>query len=106
MTRLRHSLTGPNWIHSRKNTEATVAHDGSDTPSRVWFPTDNLVIRAGNKIFRVSGAILAARSSVFSDKIAFPQPASGYIEQIDGCPVWSTMGEEEDEEDEDEDDDE
>jgi hypothetical protein len=70
--------------------EATVAHNGSDTPSRVddlWFPTDNLVIQAGNKIFRVSGAILAARSSVFSDMIAFPQPASGYIEQIDGCPV-------------------
>jgi hypothetical protein len=70
--------------------EATVAHNGSDTPSRVddlWFPTDNLVIRAGNKIFRVSGAILAARSTVFRDMIAFPQPANGYIEQIDGCPV-------------------
>ncbi|KAJ7112977.1 hypothetical protein C8R44DRAFT_984838 [Mycena epipterygia] len=62
----------------------------SETPTRVddlWFATDMIVIRAVNKIFRVSGAILAARSTVFRDMITFPQPTSGDTEEIDGCPV-------------------
>ncbi|KAJ6589288.1 hypothetical protein B0H19DRAFT_886340, partial [Mycena capillaripes] len=44
-------------------------------------------IQAENRIFRVSGGILAARSTVFSDIIGLPQPQSGDTEQIDGCPV-------------------
>ncbi|KAJ7479831.1 hypothetical protein FB451DRAFT_1031830 [Mycena latifolia] len=60
-------------------------------PTRVddlWFPKDStIVIRAENKIFLVSGAILAARSTVFRDMLAFPQPTSGNTEQIDGSPV-------------------
>lgn len=62
----------------------------SETPTRVddlWFAADMIVIRAETKIFRVSGAILAARSTVFKDMIAFPQPTSGDREEIDGYPV-------------------
>ncbi|KAJ7112981.1 hypothetical protein C8R44DRAFT_631545 [Mycena epipterygia] len=58
-------------------------------PTRVddlWFAQGMIIIRAENKIFRVSGAVLAARSTVFGDMIAFPQPA-GDTEQIDGSPV-------------------
>ncbi|KAJ7780864.1 hypothetical protein DFH07DRAFT_910354 [Mycena maculata] len=60
------------------------------TPTKVddlWFSTDVIVIRAEDKIFRVSGGVLAARSTVFQDMIAFPQPISSDTEQIDGSPV-------------------
>jgi hypothetical protein len=53
----------------------------------LWFPPDVIVIRAENKIFRVLGGILAARSTVFRDMIAFPQPANNETENIDGFPV-------------------
>ncbi|KAF8175525.1 hypothetical protein K438DRAFT_1847891 [Mycena galopus ATCC 62051] len=59
------------------------------TPEKVhdlWFTTDTIIIRAENKMFRVPGGILAARSSVFRDMFAFPQPQSGE-DQMDGCPV-------------------
>ncbi|KAJ7479823.1 hypothetical protein FB451DRAFT_1556640 [Mycena latifolia] len=62
----------------------------AETPTRVddlWFTKDIIVIRAENKIFQVSGGILAARSTVFRDMFAFPQPTRGDIEQIDGSPV-------------------
>ncbi|KAJ7655795.1 hypothetical protein DFH06DRAFT_992531 [Mycena polygramma] len=53
----------------------------------LWFPPDVIVIRAGNKMVRVSGGILAARSSVFRDMLALPQPGASDIENIDGFPV-------------------
>ncbi|KAJ7186553.1 hypothetical protein C8R46DRAFT_935640 [Mycena filopes] len=64
------------------------ATDDLESLTRVpdlWFPLDTLVIRAENKIFRVSQGVLAARSSVFSDMVGFPQ--AGNIDRIDGCPV-------------------
>ncbi|KAJ7901177.1 hypothetical protein B0H14DRAFT_3123697 [Mycena olivaceomarginata] len=64
------------------DSEALVKVDG------LWFTTDTIiVIRVENKIFRVSGGILAARSTVFNDMIAFPQPESGETETMDGSPV-------------------
>ncbi|KAJ7112971.1 hypothetical protein C8R44DRAFT_631359, partial [Mycena epipterygia] len=62
----------------------------SGTPVRVddlWFPKDTIVIRSENKIFQISRAVLAARSTVFRDMIAFPQPTTDDTEQIDGSPV-------------------
>lgn len=59
-------------------------------PERVddlWFSTDIIVIRAENKIFRVSGGVLTARSTVFRDMIALPQLTTCDTEQIDGFPV-------------------
>ncbi len=59
----------------------------SDTLVRVddlWFASDVIIIRTENKILRVSGGILAARSTVFRDMIAFPQPNSEETEKIDG----------------------
>ncbi|KAJ7147847.1 hypothetical protein C8R43DRAFT_1108194 [Mycena crocata] len=53
----------------------------------LWFPRDTIVIRAEDKLFQVSRAILAARSTVFSDMLAFPQPTGGDNEVIDGNPV-------------------
>jgi hypothetical protein len=62
----------------------------SDDDVRVddlWFSDDTLVIKAENRIFRVSKSILAARSSVFSDMVAFPQPVGDDVPVIDGRPV-------------------
>ncbi|KAJ6573171.1 hypothetical protein DFH09DRAFT_1152450 [Mycena vulgaris] len=53
----------------------------------LWFSNDTLVIRAEKKLFRVSRSLLAARSTVFQDMGAFPQPASDESELIDGSPV-------------------
>ncbi|KAF7361120.1 BTB domain-containing protein [Mycena sanguinolenta] len=53
----------------------------------LWFPTNIIVIRAENKIFRVLGGILEARSTVFRDMVAFPQPDDSEAERIDGFPV-------------------
>ncbi|KAF8202627.1 hypothetical protein K438DRAFT_1965118 [Mycena galopus ATCC 62051] len=51
----------------------------------LWFPDHGLVLQAGNRMFRVSGGILAARSSVFRDMLSIPQPDTQPL--IDGCPV-------------------
>ncbi|KAJ6500866.1 hypothetical protein C8R45DRAFT_1210563 [Mycena sanguinolenta] len=62
--------------------------DVDNTPLRVeelWFADSGLVVQAEQSLFRVSGAVLAARSSVFKDMLAFTQPPDA--ETIDGCPV-------------------
>ncbi|KAJ7119183.1 hypothetical protein C8R44DRAFT_878682 [Mycena epipterygia] len=62
--------------------------DVENTPTRVhdlWFPDSGLVFQAGNSLFRVYGAMLAARSPVFKDMLSFPQPPDS--ETLDGCPV-------------------
>ncbi|KAJ6456766.1 hypothetical protein C8R47DRAFT_996120, partial [Mycena vitilis] len=49
-----------------------------------------LSIRADNKIFKVTKSIVATRSSVFRDMVAFPQPGTPNDfggEKIDGCAV-------------------
>ncbi|KAJ7624295.1 hypothetical protein DFH06DRAFT_1230124 [Mycena polygramma] len=53
----------------------------------LWFSDDTLVLKAEQKIFRVTKSILAARSSVFRDMIAFPQSEDDESEIIDGSPV-------------------
>ncbi|KAJ7626167.1 hypothetical protein FB45DRAFT_1030469 [Roridomyces roridus] len=42
----------------------------------LWFSDGSLIIRAEDREFYVSGAVLAARSSVFSDMLSIPQAAS------------------------------
>ncbi|KAJ6568046.1 hypothetical protein DFH09DRAFT_918388, partial [Mycena vulgaris] len=51
------------------------------------FSNDTLVIRAEKKIFRVSKSVLAARSSVFRDTVAFPQSMGGDPAPLQGSPV-------------------
>ncbi|KAJ7642438.1 hypothetical protein DFH06DRAFT_1301687 [Mycena polygramma] len=66
----------------------------SDHVDGLWFPNDPVVVlRAGEKVFRVPKSILAARSSVFQAMFEFPQPAaadgdmSDVDEVMDGSPV-------------------
>ncbi|KAK7039896.1 hypothetical protein R3P38DRAFT_3391255 [Favolaschia claudopus] len=69
------------------------SHSGSPpgTLHRVpglYFPDDNLVLRAENHLYRVSKGVLAARSSVFRDMLSFPQQKGCEGEEtVDGCPV-------------------
>ncbi|KAF7337335.1 hypothetical protein MSAN_02259000 [Mycena sanguinolenta] len=51
----------------------------------LWFPDGTLVLRAETHLFRVFPGILAAKSGVFEDMLAFPQPQKG--ESYDGCPL-------------------
>ncbi|KAJ7486968.1 hypothetical protein FB451DRAFT_1127216 [Mycena latifolia] len=55
----------------------------------LYFADGSLVIQAEHRIFRVSGAVLAARSSVFQDMLSFPQPSDGpsAVENIEGIPI-------------------
>ncbi|KAJ7753325.1 hypothetical protein DFH07DRAFT_774091 [Mycena maculata] len=53
-----------------------------------WFSNETTaVLKAGTKEFRVPKSTLAARSAVFRDMIASPQPEDGETEVIDGSPV-------------------
>ncbi|KAJ6500872.1 hypothetical protein C8R45DRAFT_979395 [Mycena sanguinolenta] len=59
-----------------------------NTPTRVeelWFSDGSLVVQAEQSLFRVSAAVLAARSSVFNDMLGIAQPPD--TETIDGCPM-------------------
>ncbi|KAJ6567043.1 hypothetical protein B0H19DRAFT_717201 [Mycena capillaripes] len=51
----------------------------------LWFEDGNIVIEAGKSQYRVYQAFLAARSSVFQDMFAFPQPPDS--ELFEGCPL-------------------
>ncbi|KAJ7446325.1 hypothetical protein FB451DRAFT_1537771, partial [Mycena latifolia] len=53
----------------------------------LWFSNDTVVLRAEDRGFRVTKAILAARSSVFQAMFEFPQPTSDVDDTMDGSPV-------------------
>ncbi|KAJ7697454.1 hypothetical protein B0H17DRAFT_1197509 [Mycena rosella] len=53
----------------------------------LWFSNDTLVLKADEKVFRVSKSLLAMRSSVFRDMVAFPSPTIEDAEIIEGSPV-------------------
>lgn len=71
------------------NPRQSVATDlGFFRHNDLWFSNDTLVIKAEKKVFRVTQSILAARSSVFSGMVTFPQPSSGEAPTTaDGSPV-------------------
>ncbi|KAF7359028.1 BTB domain-containing protein [Mycena sanguinolenta] len=74
-----------------------VDETANNTPMRVeelWFADSGFVVQAGQSLFRVSGAVLAARSSVFKDMLAFTQPPDA--ETIDDCPVVKLLDSAED----------
>ncbi|KAJ7130383.1 hypothetical protein C8R44DRAFT_731912 [Mycena epipterygia] len=52
----------------------------------LWFKDASLVFQAEGSLFRVYSGILAARSSVFRDMLAFPQPEPSPSDVLDGCP--------------------
>ncbi|KAJ7155723.1 hypothetical protein C8R46DRAFT_1116311, partial [Mycena filopes] len=53
----------------------------------LWFPNADLILRAEDTIFRVLSDILGARSTVFREMTAFPQPAESEGDVTDGIPV-------------------
>ncbi|KAK7024852.1 BTB domain-containing protein [Favolaschia claudopus] len=56
--------------------------------SKLWFAPELVIIRAGDRVFRVFTGILKQKSSVFADMFTFPQPSSdSEAEMMDGVPV-------------------
>jgi hypothetical protein len=53
----------------------------------LWFEDGSLVIKAEEKLFRISKCLLAARSTVFKDMLSLPPIPDGEMELIDGTPV-------------------
>lgn len=53
----------------------------------LWFFDANLILRAENTLFRIHSSLLAARSPVFRDMVAFPQPSNAEGDIVDGNPV-------------------
>ncbi|KAJ7242952.1 hypothetical protein C8J57DRAFT_65079 [Mycena rebaudengoi] len=51
----------------------------------LWFQDATLIIQAEDRLFRVYPGILADKSPVFQDMLAFPQPEDG--DTLDGCPL-------------------
>ncbi|KAJ7018912.1 hypothetical protein C8F04DRAFT_357957 [Mycena alexandri] len=61
--------------------------EGSSMPleESLWFLDATLVLQAENRLFRVFPGILGAKSPVFQDMLAFPQPENS--ETLDGCSL-------------------
>ncbi|KAJ7464371.1 hypothetical protein FB451DRAFT_1403060 [Mycena latifolia] len=53
----------------------------------LWFSPDLVVLKAGNRLFRVFTSILKEKSSVFADMFALPQPVSAEVESMGEVPV-------------------
>ncbi|KAJ7436824.1 hypothetical protein FB451DRAFT_1152933 [Mycena latifolia] len=54
--------------------------------AELWFQDATFIFQAEQRLFRVYSGILAARSSVFRDMLAFPQPEASESDTMDGCP--------------------
>jgi hypothetical protein len=52
----------------------------------LWLNGGDLIIQAGNTLFKVFSAILAIASPVFRDMLSVPQPADGAAENFEGLP--------------------
>src|SRR6266852_4823619 len=52
---------------------------------KLWLEDGNLILVAGNALYKVYRGVLSRHSSVFRDMLAYPQPADS--ELIDGYPV-------------------
>ena len=68
--------------------QARATHESTRVED-IWLSDGSLVVRAEKSIFRFSGAVLAARSSVFQDMLSFHRPGPGQrqVERIEGVPV-------------------
>ncbi|KIY44225.1 hypothetical protein FISHEDRAFT_52460 [Fistulina hepatica ATCC 64428] len=52
----------------------------------LWFADGTMVFQAENTQFRLYSGLLAGKSAIFQDMLAFPQPTAGG-EMIEGCPL-------------------
>ncbi|KAJ6503063.1 hypothetical protein DFH09DRAFT_1375561 [Mycena vulgaris] len=58
----------------------------------LWFPHATLVIQAEHLLFRVLPGIMAAKSPVFQDMLAFPQLENGGT--VEGCSLVRSVAQE------------
>jgi hypothetical protein len=50
------------------------SYDKAVRCDKVWYDDGNLVLQAGDKLFKVHRSVLSQRSEVFSDMLSVPQP--------------------------------
>ncbi|KAJ7510700.1 hypothetical protein B0H11DRAFT_1700976 [Mycena galericulata] len=65
---------------------SSLSSPGLEPVPALWFKDASLIFQAETSLFRVYSGILAARSSVFRDMLAFPQPEPPESDIVDGCP--------------------
>ena len=53
----------------------------------VWFDDGNIVLQAGDTLFKVYSGILSRESPFFRDMFSLPQTADTVSDCFDGCPV-------------------
>ncbi|KAJ7669861.1 hypothetical protein DFH06DRAFT_981283 [Mycena polygramma] len=68
-----------------KASQGDSATDALTRVEALWFDDHALVLQAGNRLFRVSGGLLSARSPVFRDMLSVPRPENHPF--IEGCPI-------------------
>lgn len=81
----RGKLALDHHIQTMEDTEESIPQVPLTKEKDLWFTDATLVLQAEDCLFRVFPGILAAKSPVFHDMLAFPQPENG--EKIDGCPL-------------------
>ena len=71
--------------------------DPRQKSEKYWFGDGNIVLKAGETLYRVHSSIFARHSEVFKDMFSIPQPSEeADAEMIDGCPIIPLMDAEQD----------
>ncbi|KAJ6534076.1 hypothetical protein B0H19DRAFT_1080575 [Mycena capillaripes] len=96
-------LTGCLWAIFNETKEAScntlpallTLHCDSDRVPELWLEDDNLILSAENSLSRVSKGVLAARSSVCRDVLAFPRPRRLRVAEVKAVKREQDAGERE-----------
>jgi hypothetical protein len=73
---------------SDDNCDGSKSDERTSTPTQstaVWYKDGNLILEVEKTLFKVHRSVLEARSEVFRDMVALPQPPSAGV--VDGCPI-------------------
>ncbi|RXW19836.1 hypothetical protein EST38_g6018 [Candolleomyces aberdarensis] len=84
-------------MHQQLSTSPHLADNVASTSSapplyrvtELWYDDGNLILQAGNALFKLYRGLLRAQSSVFDDMFAFPVPPEGNP-ALEGCPIVQT----------------
>ncbi len=76
---------------AKRQRSEDIQDDLPQKSERYWFDDGNIVLKAGDTLYRVHSSIFARHSEVFKDMFSIPQPSKqeDETEMIDGCPIIS-----------------
>ncbi len=72
-------------LESDESDTVSLSEDTVERSTEFWFDDGNVVLQAGDTLFRVHRSILARHSVIMQDCLECPQPADA--PSIDGCPL-------------------